>query len=102
MLHMLVNVHNPESCAYRSAEDDAALTPGLERFGAAAEARGASLRGWWVNTGAHTFFLLVDAPNAHVVDELLRDAELTGRTHTQTFAVDDMGDLLARDRADGA
>ena len=94
MLHMLVNSHNPESCAFRSEEDEAALAPGFTQITQAALDRGATVQGSWVNTASHTIFLVVDAPNAHVIDEVIRDAGLTGRTHTAVFAVQDTKALL--------
>lgn len=94
MLHMLVNTHNAESCAFRSAGDEAALTPGFGNLGQVAQQRGASLQGSWVNTASHTVFALIDAPNAHVVDEVIREAGLTGRTHGQVFAVEDTAVLF--------
>ena len=94
MLHMLVNSHNAESCAFRSVEDEAALAPGFAQIARAALERGATVQGSWVNTASHTIFLVVDAPNAHVIDEVIRDAGLTGRTHTTTFAVQDTNELL--------
>jgi len=93
MLHMLVNTHNPESCAFRSDADEAAITPALDTLGDVASGRGASVEGWWVNPAGHTFFILIDAPNAHVVDEIVREAALIGRTHTQVHAVIEMREL---------
>jgi len=100
MLHMLVNVHNPESCAFRSEQDDEVLTAALEQVGSISTDRGAALRNWWVNTGSHTFFILIDAPNAHVIDEIVREVGLTGRTHTQVYAVGDLGELMASSKED--
>ena len=101
MLHMLVSTHNAESCAFRSAEDEAAVAPAFGGLGRVAEERGASLRGSWVNTASHTVFALIDAPNAHVVDEVIREAGLTGRTHSQVFAVDDTAALFPEVPRDG-
>lgn len=93
MLHMLVNVHNPESCAFRSEADDEALSPGFDRLESIAAERGAEMRDAWVNTGSHAIFVLLEAPNAHVIDEILREAGLTGRTHSQVYAVGSVKDL---------
>lgn len=101
MLHMLVNTHNAESCAFRSADDEAALAPGFGNLGRVAQERGASVLGSWVNTASHTVFALIDAPNAHVVDEVIREAGLTGRTHSQVFAVDHTEVLFPDDPRDG-
>ena len=101
MLHMLVNTHNPESCAFRSPEEEAALAPSFMNLGEIAEKRGATLHGSWVNPGSHTIFLLIDAPNAHVIDEVVRESGLIGRTSTQVFAVDDTQTMLAQAGQDG-
>ena len=100
MLHMLVNTHNPESCAFRSPEDEAALAPGFALLGQVAQQRGATLHGAWVNTGSHTVFALIEAANAHVVDEVVREAGLTGRTHTQVFAVEDTQSIFGDEAQD--
>ena len=94
MLHMVVNTHNPESCAFRSEDDEAALAPGFGQVARVAQERGAALQGSWVNTASHTIFLLIDAPNAHLIDEVIRESGLTGRTHTQVFAIQDTQALL--------
>ena len=101
MLHMLVNTHNPESCAFRSPEEEAALAPVFMNLGEVAQKRGATLHGSWVNPGSHTVFLLIDAANAHVIDEVVRESGLIGRTSTQVFAVDDTQAVLAEAGQDG-
>ena len=57
--------------------------------------------GSWVNPGSHTVFLLMDAANAHVVDEVVRESGLIGRTSTQVFAVDGTQAVLAEAGQDG-
>jgi hypothetical protein len=94
MLHMIVNTHNPESCAFRSDADQEALVSALQRLGEAAAAHDATVRGSWNNRSAHTFFMLLDAPDAHAVDEILRDAGLTARAHSTVYAVIEMETLF--------
>lgn len=92
MLHMVVNTHNAESCAFRSDEDEKILTAGIEAFQGTKEF---ALKGWWINRTAHEFFILVDAPNAHVIEDALVDAGLVGRTHSRILPVNTAKDVLA-------
>jgi uncharacterized protein with GYD domain len=87
MKHMVINTHNAESCGFRSEEDGNIIGGALEGFGKAAGEAGISVDEFWVNRAAHTFFILVDAPNAHAIDEVLLKAGLVGRTHSEVFPV---------------
>lgn len=88
MLHMIVNTHNPESCAFRSPEDGAALSEPFERFAdGIADKHGITIQGTWVNRLAHEIFMLAEAPNSHVIEEALLDAGLVGRTHSRVLSV---------------
>jgi hypothetical protein len=85
--HMVVNTHNPESCAFRSEEDGQLVGGILDGFAQAAADEGATVEGFWIDRGAHTFFILVDAPNAHAVDAAMLRAGFVGRTHTDVHPV---------------
>jgi hypothetical protein len=87
MLHMVVNTHNPESCAFRGKDEEELLAGGFERLGEAAKQADLAIEGWWVNRAAHEVFVLVDAPNGHVVEEALLAAGLVGRTHSRVMPV---------------
>ncbi len=95
MLHMLVNTHSAESCAFRNDENREALLPALSGLTDAASAQGASVQGVWVNRAAHTVFALVDATDAHAVDEVIRVAGLIGWTDSRVFAVSPLGEAAA-------
>jgi uncharacterized protein with GYD domain len=95
MKHMVVNTHNAESCAFRSEEDGEAVGEALDAFGKSGTEFGLTIDEFWVNRSAHTFFILVDAPNAHVIDEALLKAGLVGRTHTEVFPVLTMEEVRA-------
>lgn len=85
MLHMIVNTHNPESCAFRGDEEGEILRGAFDRFGVTEG--GLQVKDSWVNRAAHEIFVLVDAPNAHVIEEALLDAGMVGRTHTRILPV---------------
>jgi hypothetical protein len=87
MLHMIVNSHNPESCAFRGQDEGRLLSDAFDRLDGQAAEQGATVKGSWVNRGAHEIFVLVDAPNAHVIEEALLGAGLVGRTHSRVLSV---------------
>ena len=87
MLHMIVNTHTEESCAFRSEEAREALLGALGRIEAAATSLGASYEGGWSNMAGHTVFVLIDAPNAHVVGEVIRESGLIGLTTSSVYTV---------------
>lgn len=75
MLHIVVMRHNAESLEFRSEQHQKNERAAFARLRALGKGHESSLEGAWVNTGAHTTFALIDAPSAHVVNELL---ELSG------------------------
>ncbi|MGE5225664.1 MAG: DUF3303 domain-containing protein [Planctomycetaceae bacterium] len=95
MKHMVVGRHNAESCAFRSEEDGAILGGALDAFGVAAAELGLTIDGSWINRSSHASFILVDAPNAHVIDEALLKAGLVGRTHTEIYPIFAMEEVRA-------
>ncbi|HEX2090191.1 MAG TPA: DUF3303 family protein [Actinomycetota bacterium] len=87
MLHMIVNTHNPESCAFRGEEEDRLLTAGIDQFRKSSPDNGVTFQGWWINRAAHEFFILVDAASSHVIEEALLKTGLVGRTHSRILPV---------------
>lgn len=95
MLHMIVNTHSAESCAFRGREEEEALTGAIESLKASAPEKGLNFQGWWVNRASHEIFMLLDAANGHVIEQALLDAGLVGRSHTRILpvvTVDDAGE----------
>ena len=99
MLHMVVNTHNPESCAYRGEEEDRLLTEPLKQFGSGNPDLGISLTGTWVNRASHEIFMLVDAPNGHVIEQALIATGVLGRTHSRILPVVDTQKLIEEEEA---
>jgi hypothetical protein len=87
MLHMIVNTHSPESCAFRGKEEEELLAGAIERLKDSAPEHGLAFEGWWVNRAAHEIFMLVDSTNGHAIEDALLDAGLVGRTHTRILPV---------------
>ena len=95
MKHMVVNTHNAESCAFRGEEEGNFMAGALDAIGKAFADQGGTVDGFWINRSAHTFFMLIDAPNAHAIDEALLKAGMVGRTHTELFPVLDADEVRA-------
>ncbi|HEX8099972.1 MAG TPA: hypothetical protein VF660_07200 [Actinomycetota bacterium] len=87
MLHMVVNTHNPESCAFRGEEEERLLRGPIDQMRDSAGQNGLTFTGWWVNRASHEIFMLIDAPSAHVIEEALLSAGMIGRTHSRILPV---------------
>ena len=60
----------------------------------AAATKGATLQSAWANPASHTAFALMEAPNGHVVDEVLRATGLVGLTVSRVYSVETMEVVL--------
>ena len=88
MLYMIVNTHNPESCAFRSKPDAVATSGAFDRFEELVKAtEGLDLRGSWINRPSHEAFVLIDAPSAHAIDDAIVESGILGRTHNRVISV---------------
>jgi hypothetical protein len=96
MFHMVVNTHTSDTCAFRSEENEKVLRPAIQALGKAATAKGGKLTGWWINTTSHTFFFLIDAPDAHAVNGMLEESGLVGLTHSVIYPVEQAEAVLER------
>ncbi len=76
MLHMVVASHGPDTCAAVVPAVTEIAKNGFQQMGEAAKKLGITVQGTWANMPAHTMYILVDAPNAHVVSQLARDVHL--------------------------
>jgi hypothetical protein len=97
MLHMVVNTHLPEDCAFRGAEQEEILVGAFEAFEKLAPDRQISLRGSWVNRSNHESFALMDAPNAHVIEVALLEAGLIGRSNSRILPVVSTDDAIPQE-----
>lgn len=95
MLHVAVNTHSEESCAFRGEPNRGALVGGFEKLQAIAGDHGATIHHIWTNMASHTVFFVIEAPDSHVVDRLFRDAGLVGRTTTRVYAVENFETAVA-------
>ena len=94
MLHMIVNTHEADSCGFRDPENLMSLTHAVEAVEESAKAANATVEGVWVNLASHHIFILLDAPNAHVVDDIIRNTGLIGPTNPDVCAVTALEEAL--------
>ena len=78
MLHMVTVRHSPESCPGR--EGNEAIHPCLHALDQLFAEREVKIVGRWADPAAHINFLVLDAPNAHVIQELFMQSGLFGHT----------------------
>jgi hypothetical protein len=97
MLFMVINTHHAESCAFRSPEDAKAIMEPFDRFtNGLAAANGITIKGSWINRPSHEGFLLLDASSPHLIDDVLVEAGVIGRTHTRVLSVISTDDVEVR------
>jgi hypothetical protein len=70
MLHMVVATHGPETCAVVVPEVREKALSASQRMGEVTKALGITVQGAWANMPGHTLYFLLDAPNAHVVNQM--------------------------------
>jgi len=76
MLHMLVATHTPDMCAAVVPKWREKALAGFKQMDKTAKALGISMKGSWTNMPAHTIYVVCDAPNAHVVNQLASEMHL--------------------------
>ena len=70
MLHMIVSSHSPETCPGFVPELREKAKTSFQKMGEVSKKLGITIQGGWVNGGGHITFMLVDAPNAHVIEQM--------------------------------
>jgi hypothetical protein len=76
MLHMLTAIHGPETCAMVIPEIREKSLTAFKRRDEVAKKLGITFQGAWTNMPNHTMYFLVDAPNAHVVNQMAMELHL--------------------------
>ena len=84
MLHLVVATHGPETCAAIVPEFREKALFAKQQMGEVTKALGITVQGAWTNMAGHTVYFLLDAPNAHVVNQMAMDLQLT---HWNTVVV---------------
>lgn len=71
MLHMAVLTHGPDTCAAAHPEFGELARTGFGEMDAVAGKLGIKPQGFWIDAPAHKFFMLLDAPHAHAVNQMM-------------------------------
>lgn len=81
MLHMVITRHSPESCPGRAGNES--IHPCLNSMEELMKQRGVKIVGRWADPPAHVNYMVLDALNAHVIQELFMESGLFGYTASE-------------------
>ncbi len=76
LLHMLILRHTPETCPAANPSMREKSSARLQQLHTGAPEHGAKVVGSWADVAGHTFFFVVEAPNAHVISQMVTQLEL--------------------------
>lgn len=85
MLHMVIVRHTAESCPGRPGNE--AIHPCMNSMQELIAERGIGVVGRWADPAAHVNFLVLDAPNAHVIQDVMMSSGMAGHTTTDVRPV---------------
>ena len=85
MLHMVIVRHTAESCPGRPGNE--AIRPCLQTMAELLAEREVKTVGRWADPPAHVNYLVLDAPSAHVIQQVLMESGMFGHTTAEVRAV---------------
>jgi hypothetical protein len=71
VLHAVIATHGPETCPAANETSRQIASKGLATLIDEQDRLGISIVGGWANMPGHALYVIVDAPNAHVINEAL-------------------------------
>jgi hypothetical protein len=89
MLHMVIIKHSPESCPGRPGNEE--IVPCLNKLQALLDERSIKAIGRWADPPGHVNYAVLDAPDAHAVQQAIMESGLGAHTSTEIRPVLDMG-----------
>lgn len=95
MLHMIVATHGPDTCPMTDPALAQKALSQNKRMDEVQKKFGVTSQGAWTNMGSHTTFMLVDAPNAHVLDKIAMELKLMDWNTTTVYAVVTMQEAMS-------
>jgi len=96
MLHMVVGTHGPDTCAAVVPEVRDKALSALKRMDEVAKRLGITVQGSWTNMPGHTLYFVVDAPNAHVVNQMTVELQLMDWNTVVVNPIITMQEAMAR------
>jgi muconolactone delta-isomerase len=82
---MVIVRHSPESCPGRPGNE--AVHACLHSMDELIAQRAVGVVGRWADPAAHVNYLVLDAPNAHVLQELLMESGIFGYTTAEIHPI---------------
>ncbi len=76
MLHMVVLTHGPDTCAAAHAESGKMMRDAMNNMDEVSKKHGVTVQGAWIDPPGHIFYIVADAPNAHVINDLVTELKL--------------------------
>ena len=73
MLHMIVLTHGPDTCAAANKDTAEMARTAMAQMEEVSNRLQCFVKGAWVDPPAHSFYIIADAPNAHVVNEAMQE-----------------------------
>jgi len=73
MLHMIVLTHGPETCAAVNPASGEMARNAMAQMEEASKKFQCFVKGAWVDPPAHILYIVADAPNAHVVNQVMEE-----------------------------
>lgn len=95
MLHMIVATHSPDNCPMNDAALAKKVLAQNQRIPQVSKKLGVTVQGSWTNMLGHITFMLVDAPNAHVLNEMAIELQLMNWNTGVIYPVTTMQEALA-------
>ncbi len=73
MLYMVIATHSPESCPMSNATVRQKTVVNNQKVVELTKKYNVTQQGSWTFFGGHVIYMLVDAPNAHVINQMLME-----------------------------
>jgi hypothetical protein len=94
MLHMIIATHTPDDCPMNDAALAKKVLAANRRIPQVSKKLGVTVKGSWTCMPAHMTFMLVDAPNAHVLNEMAIELQLMNWNTSVLYPVTTMEEAL--------
>jgi hypothetical protein len=70
---MVTAIHGPETCAINVPANMQKYLSAEKQMAEVTKKLGINVQGIWLNAPGHTFYFLVEAPNAHVINQAMTE-----------------------------
>ena len=94
MLHMIVMTHGAETCAAINKTSSEMLKTAMSRMDEVLKKYQCFIQGAWVDPPAHAFYIVADAPNAHVVNQVMEDLKFMHWNTVDVHAIVKLEDAM--------